>query len=473
MATLATQPRTTTTTITTTLESFGCRGMAILPWTKQLLTVLWEQLWLLVHVIYCSFLSVFQMFRFEVHLRITDQMGQHIQHSPAESFLFSSLFDGDGDEDGKTTAETLLSSLATDDLCCGLAPDEGVYVGFRSDWNIFVSGSTASNEDKFFTGAFPKESIFQQDTSENESGDDDIMDSKESDEPWESLSTCKDPYNPVFVSTCLSSNVTKSLNEPGDDASRGKTAEEMSGLKMWVSRSDSDSSWSSWSSSDVSGGDLEESERLLEFFASPDDPYNPMCFTACTISKAPPPPVSVSATSPAFKPDSEEGESCLVSSSEDEEEPVKALNRKDDPYHPLNFQAPLNKPKPAKSKQAPGAIPIMARNHRKFQWRVRQHDGIVRVPWKRHTHKHPSTPEKHNNTQKKLDFSPVVEVHVMRTWAFAMQASRKGPWEEMARDRERFRRRIDETERTIGHCFNPAHRDRLRAYVDAASSASQ
>ncbi|XP_054632975.1 protein phosphatase 1 regulatory subunit 15B [Dunckerocampus dactyliophorus] len=471
MATLATPPRTTTTT-TTTMESFGCRGMAILPWTKQLLTVLWEQLWLLVQVIYCSFLSVFQMFRFEVHLRITDEMGQHIQHSPGESFLFSSLFDGDADEDGKTTAETLLSSLATDDLCCGLASDEGVYVGFRSDWNIFVSGGTASNEDKFFPGAFPKEGVFHQDTSEDEGGEDDIGDSKESEAPWESLSTGNNHYEPLFVSACLSSNVTKSLDEPGDDASGGKAGEEMSGLKMWVSRSDSDSSWSSWSSSDVSGGDLEESERLLEFFASPDDPYNPMCFTACTISKALPPPVS--ASSPASKPDSEEGEGSPASS-EDEEELGKALNRKDDPYHPLNFQAPLSKHKPANSTQAPGATPIMTRNHRKVHpgGRVRRHDDIMRVPWKRHTHKHHSTPEKHNNTQKKVSFSPVVEVHVMRTWSFAMQANRKGPWEEAARDRERFRRRIDDTERAIGHCFSPAHRERLRVYADAASSALQ
>lgn len=39
------------------MERFGSGGMALLPWTKQMLTVLWEQLRLLVQVIYYSFMS--------------------------------------------------------------------------------------------------------------------------------------------------------------------------------------------------------------------------------------------------------------------------------------------------------------------------------------------------------------------------------------------------------------------------------
>lgn len=42
----------------TAMERFGSGGgMALLPWTKQLLTVLWEQLRLLVQVIYYTFIS--------------------------------------------------------------------------------------------------------------------------------------------------------------------------------------------------------------------------------------------------------------------------------------------------------------------------------------------------------------------------------------------------------------------------------
>ena len=67
-----------------------------------------------------------------------------------------------------------------------------------------------------------------------------------------------------------------------------------------------------------------------------------------------------------------------------------------------------------------------------------------------------------------VQFSPLVQVHVMRTWPFARQASRKGHWEEMARDRDRFRRRVQETEQAIGYCFTQPHREKIRAYLDGA-----
>lgn len=65
-------------------------------------------------------------------------------------------------------------------------------------------------------------------------------------------------------------------------------------------------------------------------------------------------------------------------------------------------------------------------------------------------------------------FSPVVHVHVMRSWTFARQASRKGNWEEMARDRDRFQRRIREAEAQLGPCLSPAHRRKVRAHLDGA-----
>lgn len=65
-------------------------------------------------------------------------------------------------------------------------------------------------------------------------------------------------------------------------------------------------------------------------------------------------------------------------------------------------------------------------------------------------------------------FSPVVHVHVMRSWTFARQVSRKGNWEVMARDRERFRRRIQEAESLIGPCLSPAHRRKVQVYLDSA-----
>lgn len=62
----------------TAMERFGSGGMALLPWTKQMLTVLWEQLRLLVQVIYYTFISgknklltLLVLVWFFVYLRVT------------------------------------------------------------------------------------------------------------------------------------------------------------------------------------------------------------------------------------------------------------------------------------------------------------------------------------------------------------------------------------------------------------------
>lgn len=347
------------------------------------------------------------MFRFEVHVRFTDETGQHIQHmgtaaNPTETFLFSSLFEGDnavmvggsnplsnfcadvGDPfTGKSTAEALLSSLRADDLCCGLVDDfmtrstakeESIFLehqsswkmGFPGDWNIFVTSSDSSNDgchvngEKVFRQDLSKEKVFKQDTSEEErsshwSSEEEQnlveFESEESKALWESLSKSSDPYNPFFFSACISTNANmgKSKSEKRDSTdidimSVSKASEETigsRGLNIWVSRSDSESSWSSWASSDGSNPDVdkEESERLWDFFSSPEDPYNPMCFTACTVSSA-----TVSKQQQASLPAPEEKESSVPPSSEedDEEEQLwKSLCQNDDPYHPLNFQARL------------------------------------------------------------------------------------------------------------------------------------
>lgn len=561
------------------METFGSGGMALLPWTKQMLTVLWEQLRLLVQVIYYTFMSVFQMFRFEVHVRITDETGQHIQHmstasNPTESFLFSSLFDGEngvmvggsnplsnfcadvGDPfTGKSTAEALLSSLRADDLCCGLVDDfvsrtsgkeDGIFLGHQSswkmgfpgDWNIFVSSSESSgssdtcckSSERVFKQDISKENVFKQDISEEErsshwSSEEDQnvveFDSEESRALWESLSKSSDPYNPFFFSACISTNTnmgkSKSKKRDSSDTdlmSVSKTSEEMlgpRGLNIWVSRSDSESSWSSWASSDGSSPDIdEESERLLEFFSSAD-PYNPMCFTACTVSSTSPQTTStkvskqqasLSATPSKSDTETEEKESSFPPSSEDDEEEQlwRSLSQNDDPYHPLNFQACLHSSqttalqsredpdildvhhtkspsmmgkkctKEAKTpKKARATKPRLPERHLKHH----SHPDKTLVPWKRPGKTPQPLPEeqeerKESTTQKKVRFSPLVQVHVMRTWQFARQASRKGHWEEMVRDRDRFRRRIQETEQAIGHCFTQAHRERIRAYLDGA-----
>ncbi|XP_034031720.1 protein phosphatase 1 regulatory subunit 15B [Thalassophryne amazonica] len=526
------------------MEAVDGGQTALLPWTKHMLTVLWERLWLLLQLIYYTFVSVFQMFRFEVHVRITDETGQHIQHmstatNSTESFLFSSIFDGDagvvvagsnplsdfctdiGDPfSGKSTAEALLSSLQADDLCRELVDDfvsrtagkeEDIFgghhttwkMGFPGDWNIVVS-STDGSSTNGRCQVFKKESFKEKlDTSEEDrsspwsSEEDQSMEfeSEETRALWESLSKCSDPYNLFFFSESISTN--GNMKESKSDRMSVGTTEE---LHSWLSRSDSETSSSSWGSSENSWIDLdtEESNGLWESFTSCNDPYNPMNFTACTTTNRPPQSTATSSdchtalstSSSKSNTDTEENSSFTSSSSEDDEEDQawKSLFQVDDPFHPLNFRASLKGSSAAQSKVDTGAPgvgymqqweeesvspqrstkPTLTERHLKHH----SHPEKTILPWKRPDHMSPSPPEErqreNTTTMKKVRFSPVVHVHVLRTWLFARQASRKGHWEEMARDRERFKRRIQATEQAIGYCFSQSHRDKMWAFLDCA-----
>ncbi|CAL8326106.1 unnamed protein product [Gadus morhua 'NCC'] len=320
------------------MEGFGTSGRALLPWTRHLLGAVWDQVCTLLQVLYISFMSVFQLFRLEVHLRITDETGQRVGHlgatSPADSFLFSSLFDGDngvmvggsnplstfcGDEGFPGGgAEALLSSLRADELCCGMVDDfvsiatgkeDGLFVGthpswkvgFSGDWNIFASGADASDSSRSGAGEGLKQELAEEERSPQWSSEEDQSqgdwDSEESRALWDSLAKSSDPYNPFYFSACLSTNTTtgktpqeaRSARDP-DPVSGSQKGEEPSrppGLTVWGSRSDSESSWGG-SEGSCADPDPEESERLWEFFSKPLDPYNPLFFTACAASEPPP-----------------------------------------------------------------------------------------------------------------------------------------------------------------------------------------
>lgn len=359
------------------------------------------------------------MFRFEVHVRITDESGQHIQHmstasNPSDSFLFSSLFDGDGGvivgSSGQLSnfcsevgdpfgAETLLSSLRAEELCCGLVDDlvsrtsgreDGLFVGqsgwkmgFPGDWNIFAS----SSDDSSCGGGrhWSSERASSWEGSPQWSSEEDQnpveFDSEESRALWESLSTSSDPYNPLFFSACFTTSTNtgkEELSEP--DLGPAGLSDEERPANVWVSRSDSEVSWSG---SDSSGLNVdEESEKLLELFGS-TDPYNPLCFTASTSTSAKPqprPPVE------STQQNAEGSENFPPSSDHhDEEERLwNSLRQHDDPYHPLNFQAPLHT-RPSTMTALPLTLSADSAHNKGGKPRSRKPRLPVRRP-KKHSH---------------------------------------------------------------------------------------
>ncbi|KAE8593879.1 hypothetical protein XENTR_v10019359 [Xenopus tropicalis] len=71
---------------------------------------------------------------------------------------------------------------------------------------------------------------------------------------------------------------------------------------------------------------------------------------------------------------------------------------------------------------------------------------------------------------KHVRFSPSVTVHHIVVWSYAHRMARRGIWEEYARDRCRFQRRIAETEAAIGFCMEPPHRKKIWARLHESNN---
>ncbi|XP_018793522.1 PREDICTED: uncharacterized protein LOC108971724 [Bactrocera latifrons] len=61
-------------------------------------------------------------------------------------------------------------------------------------------------------------------------------------------------------------------------------------------------------------------------------------------------------------------------------------------------------------------------------------------------------------SSKRVRFNLNPEIHVMYAWNFAYRSARKGHWESLARDRDRFRKRIESTSKYINPILTPEHR---------------
>jgi len=64
---------------------------------------------------------------------------------------------------------------------------------------------------------------------------------------------------------------------------------------------------------------------------------------------------------------------------------------------------------------------------------------------------------------KKVTFDSRPRIYIQYVWQFAYQQARKSEWEQYARDRDRFTRRILECEQIMNPVLNSQHRERVFA----------
>ncbi|KAG9330248.1 hypothetical protein JZ751_026010 [Albula glossodonta] len=300
------------------------------------------------------------------------------------------------------------------------------------------------------------------------SGDSGAEDEEENQRLWEQLARPMDPYNPLHFTACASSSGPRKATAGGTE----RALQDCPKSEAWVS-SDPDAAGSGSDRLSCS----EEEADLWNSFSQSADPYHPLNFRACLQSSPPArerapsaaPPQKAWPSKPRLPKRHLKLHHCLQTAAEHRRlTPWKRAAGGPTKSHQTE-EKPTLKKQISERRAGFGAdvsgymvfvhLSVLGRGESLTPKSCDSSMSMCQQPGQS-ANEEVSEMDTHT-----VRFSPVVQVHTMHTWSFASQAVRKGPWEELARDRARFQRRVQETENAIGYCLHQSHREKILKYL--------